>query len=365
MDCPACSEHVPASYAFCPGCGRSVLASSSRNLLQHPFAPYVMGLAALVGVLVVVGIVVLVNAGGAGDNNSAVAVSAASTVQSVVTRTATATATPSATPTPQPACVVPDFIGVEANAAAVTATSLGFTLVRGSDYHESVPVGAVAFQVPAAGEVRDPCGGALRLVASLGSKPTPTPPPPPTPTPPPPPPPPATLYQANWSGGMAGWTAAFGWSVLDGMLINSGGFADRSGATISPYRPRMRDYAVEAEFQHINAGCTSGYGFVLRQPETKKGIWVGFYVECDGAAWVTLDGIPYTTGATHVKSAGMKLDNRWHTFRAVVQSNTIRFYVDGNLVVEATDNRYLTPGSVGIWVWQTQVSVRNFRITEP
>lgn len=58
----------------------------------------------------------------------------------------------------------------------------------------------------------------------------------------------------------------------------------------------------------------------------------------------------------------IKLDSDWHTYRLEVQGNSIRVLLDGTVVIETSDNRYLSPGQVGLWSQGTQVNVRRFSV---
>lgn len=435
MDCPACGEHIPADNAFCASCGRSVSATSKGSGLQLWLDPYLLGLAAAIGAIVVVWTVLFFSHRGSETGVDTGVLTQAPTVRVEVARAASPTAT--AAP-PSAACVVPQFVGTETAAATAAAAKLGLTVVRGTENSDSVPIGVVVRQQPAAGERLAPCSGELTLVSSSG--PQPTPPPPPTPqgvsgqlfvvnsqpvgchaqpsaeaavvaqrpvgvvqtmdqvlrlpeaiwhrestqqcwvrTQPGPvqllstpdearrvaarykPP----LYQADWSNGTAGWTTGYGWSVLNGMLINNGVDADnRWGMATAPYRPRTIDFAVEAEFRVDGPGCGYSFGFVVRSPQPREGIWAGYYANCTNDVYISIDGIPETTGGQGVSSGRYKLDGGWHRLRIEVQGNAITFFVDDNIVSNGVNNRRLSSGSVGLWSWHTQVSVRNFRVTE-
>jgi hypothetical protein len=49
-------------------------------------------------------------------------------------------------------------------------------------------------------------------------------------------------------------------------------------------------------------------------------------------------------------------------YRVEVRANTLRLLVDGARMVDATDNRYLSPGRVGLWSDQYQLEVRSFKV---
>ena len=52
----------------------------------------------------------------------------------------------------------------------------------------------------------------------------------------------------------------------------------------------------------------------------------------------------------------------WHTYRVEVKGNTITVRIDGGVVFQVTDNKYLAAGRIGLWSDRCQISVRNFKI---
>ena|SRR2546421_10071481 len=45
------------------------------------------------------------------------------------------------------------------------------------------------------------------------------------------------------------------------------------------------------------------------------------------------------------------------------KDNTIKFFIDGGLVLSLTDNRYLTGSEVGLWCQNVQLEVSSFKVT--
>jgi hypothetical protein len=56
------------------------------------------------------------------------------------------------------------------------------------------------------------------------------------------------------------------------------------------------------------------------------------------------------------------IDADWHTYRILVQGNVIRVLLDGTLVIETTNNRYLSPGQVGVWSHGAEVNIRRVSV---
>lgn len=184
---------------------------------------------------------------------------------------------------------------------------------------------------------------------------------PPTPTPVPPPPPIATprpkpgdvLYQADWSGGLNGWAASSEWKTVSGMLVNDG---TRGSIAFAPYVPEIPDYAVEAEIQWPQqANIYYFFGVALRYGDGDVGYKAGAI------------GASLSSGkATFVRERDWAPGSGWHTYRAEARGNTYRLLIDGRLMVEATDNRSLSPGRVGVFTetfgGAPPINVRSFKV---
>lgn len=195
---------------------------------------------------------------------------------------------------------------------------------------------------------------------SPSPSPEPTLSPTPEPTPTPVPVAGTVLYEADTSGGLAEWSGAGGWQTVGGMLVNDG-TSDAPMFIGAPFQPSTPDYAVEVELQWARGG--KAFGVVARGGDG-AGYWAGFAPRCNERhifLWAApLDEYcwePEVIGLTE-----MELDSEWHTYRVEVQGNTIRVLLDGTVVIETSDNRYLSPGQVGLWSDGAQVSVRSFSV---
>ena len=69
----------------------------------------------------------------------------------------------------------------------------------------------------------------------------------------------------------------------------------------------------------------------------------------------------YTLDA-YLKEAQFAPGTTWHTYRVEVKANTIRFLVDGRLLLELRDDTYLTGGQVGLFCYSVQLSVSDFKV---
>lgn len=185
---------------------------------------------------------------------------------------------------------------------------------------------------------------------------TPTPPPAPTPTPlaATPQPDGEVLYEADWSTGLGGWTGRLDWTTASGMLVNDGtGPHDWRLSALAPYVPVGPDYALEATIEVVAVNGCSSFGLVARQTEGTWGYQGGInFCEFEGAAiWdIGPSWTAFRPGSTR------------HTYRLEVRGTEIRLFVDGTLMVAATNESIAGPGRVGLWCDQMQVHVATFRV---
>jgi len=163
------------------------------------------------------------------------------------------------------------------------------------------------------------------------------------------------LYQADWSHGLAGWSGAKGWKIVQGQLeSDSGGTAT---FTI-PYRLSLTDYAVEVHIQIIRSVPPNGGYFSISAPKTtdKDGYQAGISnLEGSGPrpfgdhpqAQVFLD--PYVYSAL---GSGIPQDYEpgtgWHTYRVEVRGNEVSFLDNGTQIGDANSQRtnFLSNGPI-------------------
>jgi len=167
------------------------------------------------------------------------------------------------------------------------------------------------------------------------------------------------LYQADWSKGIGGWIQAFGWKASNGLFLNDCSFSENEASknwTEAPFNPGsvgISDYAVEAQIQRVRGADNDDFGIVVRS---------GYRA---GINHSTTDAIPtvWTVGYDLLMAQGdYNPGSDWHTYRVEVRGNLITFLIDGAPLVRVTDNRYLSGGSVGLWSYIAQLTVRSFRV---
>jgi hypothetical protein len=154
------------------------------------------------------------------------------------------------------------------------------------------------------------------------------------------------LYQADWSHGLAGWTGARGWKVVQGQLVS----ASSGTATFTiPYRPAVSDYAVEVRIQIIRSVPPYGgyYEFAAHKLAGKDGYHAGVLsLKAPGPhpfgshpqSQVYLDpsgDMNQGSGMPHDYEPG----SEWHTYRVEVRGNEASLLDDGTQIGSASSQQ--------------------------
>jgi hypothetical protein len=199
---------------------------------------------------------------------------------------------------------------------------------------------------------------------------------------PPPTPLPASgtiVYRADWSSGMNGWTGGAGWQWSGGMLVSaqkSNGYSDiASNAAVAPYQPgALSNYAIEASIRII--GCPTGVpasfpcgGFgVLGRFDTNqdKGYIGGVGELTSGTPYSGVANINYGDPSPgsydELARTTYTPGSDTHTYRVEVQDTHLRLFIDGSLVLQTEDTRYLSAGRVGVVAFGPAVAVTSFMV---
>jgi hypothetical protein len=192
---------------------------------------------------------------------------------------------------------------------------------------------------------------------------TPTPEPPPTIAPSPTPEcnPGCVLYEANWQEGNGGWALSTEWQALNGMLISKGDPYEHSMIYAPASLDNISDYAVEAKIQVLKTTNQYQSNFGVGSRVTNAGgIWgVMSYQYCGNGANALLAAGDQGCGALRTP---FEVDNNEHTYRLEVKGNTMKFYIDGGLVLDGKDNRFLDGGKAGISSLGMQMEVHSFKV---
>jgi hypothetical protein len=206
---------------------------------------------------------------------------------------------------------------------------------------------------------------------------TPTPEPVDTPTPEPTntpsaPQPGQVLYQADWSSGRNAWSLPQGWDTVSGELVNDGTKADATQFAHAPMiTPYTANYAVEADIQDVRAGLScnaTAFGLSVRGDSSgdyRVGMVDSVSIVGNTTAFFFDHGSSDTCPSYYYYAfakATYSLDTNWHTYRVEVRGNNISLLIDGQSVIETTDNHHLTSNSVGLWSNGRVINVRSFKV---
>jgi hypothetical protein len=176
---------------------------------------------------------------------------------------------------------------------------------------------------------------------------------------------PSLPYVADWSLGFNGWAGSQSWKTVNGIIVNDGTEFGSIMAPLKPGREGVANYLVEAEIQVIGEGRDSSFGIVVRSNyyagyifSTGGGL---FYVDHHSAV-ISVNECPTCYSSEILAESNFGIENEWHTYRVEVFGNELRLLIDGREFVHVTDNRFLEGGDVGLWSFNTQIQVRNFRV---
>ena len=173
---------------------------------------------------------------------------------------------------------------------------------------------------------------------------------------------PCTVNMATWTNGSADW------KVLNGMALNdgtNGNATSNNGPTlVAPCQiGTATNYAVESKIQVISTQGSSSFGITVRGNPVSDG-WQGYRAGIgDGSSFgtVRLSGENYYD-TTQGESASFDPGTSAHLYRVEAKDNTIKLFIDGNLILTMTDNRYLTGSEVGLWSNDVQLQVSSFKV---
>lgn len=169
----------------------------------------------------------------------------------------------------------------------------------------------------------------------------------------------------------SGWGGSSDWHVESGGLMNDSSYhqIQPPGPTIvAPIVLSVANYAVEARItmQSCEDAEQSSFGITVRGSET-SGSWRGYKIALHGLYGIQTLSVSDATSTdldASIQSVAFSPGKALHTYRIEVKDNTIKVYVDGNLrLPPVTDNKYLSPGQVGLWSSYCQLTISSFQIT--
>jgi hypothetical protein len=188
---------------------------------------------------------------------------------------------------------------------------------------------------------------------------------------------PTTMYAANWSAGMDGWTAAGNgtWTVSNGALSYDG---TGESTIVSPYANTQPNYFVEATIQLTGSPNSNslfdGFGVLFRaagpldpagSPEA-PGLGAGLIRPNFGGTpdFSYLSIItPVDNGDIYKGHADFTPDQAPHVYRLEVRQNDFQVYLDGHLAVTQPNvNAYFSYTRVGLYSLGDPIVVKSFRV---
>lgn len=196
------------------------------------------------------------------------------------------------------------------------------------------------------------------------------------------------LCQYDTTKGFNNWINSSQWKpISNGMLGSAGTDNGNDGSKYIAWSGCSQfptaNYAVETQMQYVRNGNADTYyknfefGMMLRGDGTASGYEVGVGQDnCNGPTLAMVsrvqDGqtgnspqcsygpVPLSgSGSSH----GYKIDTDWHTYRAEVTGNIVRLFIDGNKLLETSDNTFTDAGQVGLRDVYGDINVKSFKVT--
>jgi hypothetical protein len=195
------------------------------------------------------------------------------------------------------------------------------------------------------------------------------------------------LCQYDTTKGFNNWINSTQWKPISNGTLGSAG--TDNGDDGSMYvawsgcnQLSTANYAVEAQMQYVRNAATYHnnyeFGIMLRGDGTSSGYEVGVGQDnCNSPtiAMISLVQSGQTGNSSQCGSGGpdplggsgssqdYKIDTSWHTYRAEITGNTIRLFIDGNKLLETSDNTFTDAGQVGLRVVYGDINVKSFKVT--
>jgi hypothetical protein len=126
---------------------------------------------------------------------------------------------------------------------------------------------------------------------------------------------------------------------------------------MSPHQPSTPDYAVEARIKVIGDNGTSSFYILVRSDAAGNSIGYGGGVDWDAVSLSTNGARP----DDNMYNAQVDV-SVWHTYCVEAKYNQITFFVDGQQMLQGSDNHYLKAGLVGLENNEEQIQVSSFKV---
>jgi hypothetical protein len=168
-------------------------------------------------------------------------------------------------------------------------------------------------------------------------------------------------YTASWSAGLNGWTGGPEWKAVSGLLV-SDGTGNGDDTILAPLQPQNADYAIEAQIRLLRkpvALATCYFGIVGRGKDH-----AGYYAgSTNNSGRYALIVAQQASGFPQLVSQDDDPGIDSHLYRVEFNGNHIAIKIDGNPVLQTSDNQYLDAGKVGLYSYGCPIEVSSFRVT--
>lgn len=196
------------------------------------------------------------------------------------------------------------------------------------------------------------------------------------------------LYQANWTQGSDQWAGSSEWSAPHNGQFGSNGTSTNNFISWSATQLPSLNYRVEATIRYVRSTYTSDsshsyeFGIVVRGDGGGNGYEVGVehtnnasvngqtstlisIINSDNTGFFnSTDGFSSSNSILKQNTASRLQPDTWHTYKVEVSGNDIKYYLDGLLQFETSDNTYITSGTrVGLRAVYADVDVKDFKVT--
>lgn len=158
-----------------------------------------------------------------------------------------------------------------------------------------------------------------------------------------------TLYQSDFSRGtLDGWKKSQGdWAVVDGALRQTG---NNTYCTIYTGNPAWTDYTVELKARKL--GGQEGFMVMFDVKDQDNWLWwnIGGWTNTRTAIERSIKGAKSQLGP---ESSITVQNNRWYDLKVETRGRSIKCYIDGELVTEATNDA--PPAAGGVFATASRV----------
>lgn len=178
-----------------------------------------------------------------------------------------------------------------------------------------------------------------------------------------------TLFQSDWSHGLAQWGGSAGWKIVNGMPQSD---LSNNNAFVPPYKLTIPNYAIEFRFQIVRVPHNGGY-FIVKANKTpgKDGYVAGILNLLSPAPHspfanpqiqIYLD--PISAMEAPMRPTDYEAGSFWHTFRVEVRESSANFLADGfsKGTATSTETNSLSNGPLQLISAGAVVRVSNVRI---